>query len=118
MKLLSAIVAILILFLTMQPVLSNLHWVALKETKAVDNCCKDNHKAQAPKKKQENDNGCCNNKQCDNPFLACANCAFINRDESFFLFHRVFMPAEKIRLVDDNALSSYTEDFWHPPEIV
>ena len=118
MKILSAILTTLILFLTMQPVLTNLNLVAVKEAKVVDNCCTHKQKAQPTKEKQEKDNNCCNNGRCENPFLACANCYFINRDQSPFLFAPVFIQTEKSRLVNDKALSSYTEDFWHPPEAV
>ncbi len=118
MKIFSAVLATLILFLTMQPLLANLNFIAYKEAKAVDNCCTNKQNTRSSKQKQEKDKNCCNNGHCDNPFLACANCYFINRDQSTFPFAQGFMQTKKIRLINDKALSIYIQDFWHPPEIV
>ena len=118
MKILSAILATLILFLTVQPVLTNSNFIAQKGAKAVDKCCTHKQNPQLPKKQQDEDNNCCNKGHCDNPFLTCANCYFINLDKSAFSLIQVSMQTEKISFITEKILSSYIQAFWHPPEFV
>lgn len=120
MKIVSAILATFVLFLTMQPVLTNSSFIAKTKAQPTHNCCSNNHKTQLPKsnKQQENENNCCNNKHCDNPFLICANCYFVNSNKSTFSIAHFFIPFKRRTLTNDRILSMYIQDFWHPPETV
>ena len=113
MKAFSAILAILILFLTMQPMLISANYMA--NNKTVDKCCLDKENASKKKDKESNKN-CCNDGHCDNPFLSCANCFFLNIDNSFSVV-KVNTFIKKVRLTNDKVSSSYIQDFWHPPQI-
>lgn len=118
MKFLSAILVTLILFLTVQPVLTNSNFTETNKKQVVDKCCSDKQNTSKHKNQQESNNNCCNKGHCDNPFLSCANCYFINGDNSNFLIAQVFDQNKKFRLTNDKALSSYISDFWHPPKII
>lgn len=118
MKILSVILATLILFLTVQPLLAQVSFIAKAGEKVIAKCCAGKPHASLPKQQPQKESNCCNNGQCNNPFLSCANCYFINRDGSAFLVAPAFKQTEKIRLMNDKILSSYIQDFWHPPQFV
>ena len=118
MKILSAILATLILFLTVQPMLANSSSTAKKTTGTLHKCCVDKKSAQSSNNKKKQNNDCCNNGHCDNPFLSCANCYFINPDKSTFSVAVIFKETKKIWLTNDKILSSYIQDFWHPPNLI
>lgn len=120
MKILSIILATLIIFLTVQPVLTNSNFIAKNTTQALQKCCshKQNTQSSENGKQKKPGNGCCNNGHCDNPFLSCANCYFINPDKSPFSVAIVFKQAEKTRPTNDKVISSYIQDFWHPPNLI
>lgn len=119
MKLITAILATLTLFLTVQPVLTHQSYVAKAETCTADNYCSDKEKTceQEDKTQQQKDdpNNCCNNGQC-NPFEACACCYYISTERPVFYISNFLTIKEKVRLTNDKILSSYIQDFWHPPE--
>lgn len=115
MKIVSAILTVLIFFLTVQPMLTNLINADSNKIAVTDKCCSDNHNNQSSKDKNNN---CCNDGHCDNPFLICSNCTFINFDKAVFSFAHFFSKNKRINPTDDNVLSSYMQDFWHPPESV
>ena len=115
MKIISAILAVLILFLTAQPLLAVSVYAHEKQIAVTDKCCA--HKHSNPSSKDK-DGNCCNEGHCDNPFLSCSNCIFTSFDKSTFSFAPFFTKNKKINPVNDNVLSSYIQDFWHPPEAV
>ena len=119
MKIVAAILAILTLFLTVQPVLTHQSYVAEKETCTAENCCsdeKDNCESQDNIQQQKDDpNKCCNNGHC-NPFEACACCYCISTEQPVFSISNFLAVTKKVRVTNDKILSSYVQDFWHPPE--
>ncbi len=120
MKILSVILATLILFLTVQPLLTKSNFITKKKEQAINKCCcnKQDTPSSKYKNQQETDNNCCDNGHCDNPFLTCANCYFINQDNQYCLVAYFFIQSKKTSVTNDKALSSYIHDFWHPPETV
>jgi hypothetical protein len=120
MKILSAILATLILFLTVQAVLTNSSFISKNTTQTFDKCCADKQNSQSSKsqKQKKQNNDCCNNGRCDNPFLGCANCYFTNPDKETFSVAVIFKQPKKIGLTDDKMLSSFAQDFWHPPNLI
>lgn len=121
MKLAAAILATLTLFLSVQPVLTHQSYVAQKEICAADNCCSDKEDAcgQQDKTQQQKDdpNKCCNNGHC-NPFETCTCCNYIPTERSVFHIFNFSTIKEKVGPTNDKVLSSYSQDFWHPPESV
>lgn len=105
----------LILFLTVQPLLINANFIA--NNKAADKCCADKNNTKN-KSNKESSNNCCHDGHCDNPFLSCANCYFINFDKQTSLVVYPFTAKVKIRPGNDDALSAYIQDIWHPPKNV
>ena len=120
MKILSAILATLILFLTVQPMLTNSTFISKNTTQTLHKCCADKQNSQSSKsqKQKKQNNDCCNNGRCDNPFLGCANCYFTNPDKATFYAAVIFKQPKKIGLTDDKMLSSFAQDFWHPPNLI
>lgn len=121
MKFIAAILATLTILLTVQPVLTHQNYVAQNETCTADNCCSDKEDTcelpdKAQQQKDDPDN-CCNNGHC-NPFEACACCCYVIIDRPIFSIAYVLTQSEKIKLTNENILSSYIQDFWHPPEFV
>jgi hypothetical protein len=118
MKIFTAILAILILFLTVQPAVSHLSFSVQKENEiTAHKCCPGKQKIHSSKHnpQQEKNNNCCNNGHC-NPLLPCAYCYFIVLDKPVFSNPFFLKQTENLRLVNDKILSSYIQDFWHPPE--
>ncbi|AHF17095.1 hypothetical protein NIASO_01665 [Niabella soli DSM 19437] len=114
MKIISAILAVVVLFLAVQPVLGNFI-VTAKEQPAHD-CCTGMCKRSSPA--QEKSNYPCKNGHCDNPFLVCSNSYFLNSNEPIFSLIPLFTSSKKTGLSNDSVVSFYIQDFWHPPETV
>lgn len=119
MKLVAAILATLTLFLTVQPVMTHQSYVAAKETCTSETCCSDEEDTceQQDKTEEQKDdpNKCCNNGHC-NPFEVCTCCYYISTVRPVFSISNFLTIKEKVRLTNDKILSSYIQDFWHPPE--
>ena len=120
MKILSIIPAILICFLSLHPVLINQHFIEQNSKQALQNCCNKNKHGQSGNnnKQQPQNNNCCNKGECNNPFLSCSHCCFVHPDKFIFSVAGFTKNTEKIRLANEDGLSSYTQDFWHPPEFI
>lgn len=121
MKFLAAILAILTLFMTVQPVLSYQSDVAKKESCTADICCLDDNESCERQDNQEHQsddpNDCCNYGHC-NPFEVCACCHYITTERLvFYVSNFIATVKEKFRLANDKVLSSYMQDFWKPPEM-
>ena len=120
MKLVASILAILILFLTVQPILAHQSYIAQKENLTSDNCCsgeEETCKHQDKSQKQDDTNQCCNNGHC-NPFEICACCYYISSIKPVFYISNFLQIKEKVRLTKDKILSSYIQDFWQPPKTI
>ena len=117
MKVFSAIFTALILFLLVQPALINQTFTLADNKQLTNSCCSKEHRTVKSKNRQGRDNNCCNRGHCNNPFLSCSNCYFVSQVNLYSLALQPFVKAQKLRLKDDNILSSYMRDFWHPPEI-
>ena len=124
MKLIATILAVITLFLSIQPVLIHQSHVPQGQANKCVNCCSDEkddcESADDDTKPQKDEqNKCCNNGFC-NPFEVCACCSFI-ANESPMVYLSDFSPfarREKVTLTNDKILSLYVQDFWQPPEIV
>ena len=124
MKLIAIILAIITLFLSIQPVLIHQSPVPQGQANKPVKCCSEEkydcesaHNDTQPQKDEQNK--CCNNGFC-NPFEVCACCSLIANDAPL-VYLSEFLPfalREKVTLTNDKILSLYVQDFWQPPEIV
>ncbi len=122
MKFITAILATLTLFMTVQPVLTHNSYVAeQKENCTKDNCCSDDKETCDTQNKvadKQDPDKCCNNGHC-NPFEVCACCYYTSIGRPVFNFANPFiLTIKKPRLADENILSSFIADCWHPPEFI
>ncbi len=113
MKLTALMLATYISLLTIQPVAEQLY-SSLTNHKEVCTmaCCK--HK-QAMNNKQF-PNNCCNKGIC-NPFGMC-NCCFVyNQKETTIAYNNFIQTNKLIAAAENNFVSSFMSDCFHPPEI-
>lgn len=124
MKPIATILAVITLFLSIQPVLIHQSRVSYGQANRTEKCCSDekddcelvNNETQPQKDEQ---NKCCDNGFC-NPFEVCVCCVFIANSTSM-VYSSEYLPfarREKVMLTNDKILSLYVQDFWQPPEIV
>lgn len=66
--------------------------------------------------KKDSEKGC--TKTDCGPFTICSYCCIIPMDRPVFSFSYFIQKTEKARLINENILSNYISDSWHPPEFV
>jgi hypothetical protein len=66
--------------------------------------------------KEDSEKGC--TKADCGPFTICSYCCIITMDRPVFSFSYFIQKTEKARLINENILSNYISDSWHPPEFV
>ena len=120
MKFTTVILAALILFLNIQPVLTHDNYPAdIEETCTTDGCCSNKETSCETNKnaqQNQNPNNCCNNGQC-NPFEICACCFYTFIEYPNLVNTKIFTESLKPTLKNENNTLSYISDFWHPPEL-
>jgi len=120
MNIAAAILASLHLFMSVQPpVLSNNDFTPEEEgCQAGKSCSISKNSCRSQNKKSpENDEpgGCCKNTLC-NPFGPCCNCLFIERSVHYIISYPI--QSKKVAPANEDILSSYINEFWHPPELI
>lgn len=113
MKVVTAILAALILFMTVQPALlpyaNNFQTQTCNdEATCSKSCCDD---------ESNNDDDCCN-KCCCNPFLACGCCFYVIANQYTIQAKYTPLKKDKIKLQNETFISNYIHDILHPPEFV
>lgn len=71
----------------------------------------------APASDKEDSEKNCTKTDCG-PFTICSSCCIIPMDRHVFSFSYFIEKTEKARLINENILSNYISDLWHPPEFV
>ena len=66
--------------------------------------------------KEDSEKGC--TKADCGPFTICSYCCIMPMDRHVFSFSYFVQKTEKARLINENILSNYISDLWHPPEFV
>lgn len=124
MKWIATILAVITLFLSIQPVLIHQSRVPQGQANRTVKCCSDEkddcESADDDTQPQKDEQHKCCDKGLCNPFEVCACCSFMSNESPLvYLPHFLpFAPREKVTLTNDKILSLYVQDFWHPPEIV
>ncbi len=113
MKFLTAILATLLLFMTVQPALlpcvNNNETETCSDSSSCSKSCSDDE--------DDNDYDCCH-KGCCNPFLACACCFYVITNQYSIQAKYFSSKRDKIQLHNESFISNYSHDILHPPEFV
>ncbi len=111
MKSISLILATFICLLTVEPVAIQIYSsVTHKKDTCTMACCK------RMMDKKHTKNNCCTNGIC-NPFGMC-NCCFVySASEMNITFGNTFSNSKIERKEENNVVSSYLSDCFHPPEL-
>lgn len=113
MKIATAILATLLLFITVQPALlpsaNNFETETCNGDTTCSKSCSDDE--------DDNDDDCCNKCGC-NPFLACGCCFYVITNQYTIQVKYSTSKKEKIALQNESFLSNYSHDILHPPEFV
>ena len=59
----------------------------------------------------------CGSDRC-NPFMGCATGNFYVHNYWSILIVGIFIPKQKLTVLDDNRISGALNECWHPPEII
>ena len=113
MKIIAFILATYISLLTVQPVAEQIYAsFTHKEKVCTMACCKNKH----ARDNKEDANNCCNKGVC-NPFGMC-NCCFIyNQPQTTIAFNNVALSNKLVPSTENNFISTFLSDCFHPPEI-
>ena len=111
MKIFASIMAFVVLFLSMEPVL------ALMKSKQATECCGEACQKTTGEQKSSGDNNSKNN-HC-NPFQSCANivCYFTVVTSQFNIKAPLFYSNVFI-IFSEDFRSQFAPDFWQPPKVV
>jgi hypothetical protein len=116
MKIAAAILATLTIFMTAQgPMLSTEASVS-EENCPVESSCsvrKSTCTKEVPVPENENKSKCCDYNFC-NPFGAC--CCYTSVERPLLSVTSFFIQTKIANPVNENTLSSYIQDVWHPPK--
>ena len=108
MKFIAFIFFFLVAFFTVQPLISS------QQAAPAAASCPKMMKCHSQKQSKK-DKGNCDSDGC-NPFMACANCNFYLVEKGGFTFLSIVPEQEKKVAVNDNRLSTWLSESWHPPE--
>jgi len=113
MKHLSFILATYICLLTVQPVVTRVYASFNKQTESCGHdCCK--HKPISENK--HHSNNCCDDGVC-NPFGICNCCFVFNSVQVAVQFNTNSVMHKLVSSEENNLVSSFSSDCFHPPEI-
>ena len=114
MRIISFILVTYISLLTVQPVGAQIYSSLFHKSEKVctHECCK--KKSGSPSKKEKGN--CCDKGVC-NPFGMCNCCFVFNSDTSSITFKVPFIKNKISSSSENNPVSSFISDCFHPPEI-
>lgn len=113
MRIVSAILFIYVSYLIVSPSVCGMFTI-VNETKMCSSSCENTQCAELQTENESTDKDapctpCCLIQNC--------NCCFIS-PSSFEFKPIIFYTAKKIQSKNDNVVSNYSSDCWHPPEMV
>jgi hypothetical protein len=112
MKFRAAILASIIAILTIQPAFSKYPMGNFAEKKTCAGIC---HMKKKCSKENSKGNNACSPEGC-NPFMPCAIGNFFLDEKPYHQSQPVLILSKKMAIKNDNSLSSYIADCWHPPK--
>lgn len=120
MKYRAGILILIWSILLAEPISANLTiksvYSSCKEEKTEAMSCSSKSKCKKPNdKKEKND---CNNTNRCNPLMSCPSGNFYLSNPVNISFVNFLVPEIKKTPVNDNRISEYLSEWWHPPEII
>jgi len=112
MKFRAAILASIIAVLTIQPAFSKYPMGNFAEKRTCAGIC---HIKNKSSRENSKGNNACSPEGC-NPFMPCAIGNFFMEETPYHQSQPVLILSKKIAIKNDNSLSSYIADCWHPPK--
>lgn len=118
MKLISSIFVVFIIFYTFNPIVFNLKFNSENQFLEKEVCCKNETIFSDSTKETNKEKSCCEDGVCNNPFLACSNILFVNKNSSILEFKTNDLQSNNFHFYSDKLISSYINKLWKPPNAI